>query len=170
MKLLAVWNISIDDEFRDYLNLLASIAVLFILTALALNVYQNYSAKARLVKTYMDMLAYKNFVHEYYGVIQQLPSEAVLRREFVEAESEFTRPSPHITYSDISFTEGAITLSFADKHPDVDGTRLTLRPVVSENTGTVQWLCGYARLPTITDVVNTETTIPKKFLVNICRE
>ena len=175
MKAWTSWHLSLDDEFREYINIIVVIAVIFALGILSLGFYNSYVFKAKMVEVYFDLRSYQVFVHEYYALNQRLPSDELLQTEFVDSPSDFNNPnyglySARIEYADITFDQGELILQFSDSSPELGGFKLHVYPIVDERASLIHWVCGNAQMPGILHEKEPETTLPEKFLVKICRE
>ena len=174
MRFIDSWFIGIDDEYRQYLNILFSACVLFILIILTLITVKHLHERAKFTEIYYAMADLRVDVQEYYGYFHELPSDELLQALINKnGEEIFTsRHIRHFTFSQAVALNGAIILTFVSSNEEINGSKLSIQPYVDASIGTVFWRCGYASLPDKFEagLVDTPTSLPRKFLTSMCQE
>lgn len=170
MKFNDTWNLGIDDEYREYLNLGFSTLVIFILIALALDSYENHVRKAQISELYHLAMEVRNHSQEYYAAKHTMPSKESMWTHITASKLLTEKYSPQLTIHNVRFSDGMWILEFNSNLDSLHKTSFSLRPVIDPERGTVIWLCGYA------SAINAQvsgfehaTTLPRKYLPRDCR-
>lgn len=171
MQFRDTWFLSIDDEFRQYLNVaFASIVILFMGLTTAYS-YKHLNEKAQLTEFYTIITQLKLVVQEHYAFHHEFPSNEILQTMLQDTSLVPAAEYSKVLYSNVEFDNGGIIVTFESDIPDINDTTLSFFPIVDPNINGVFWRCGYGNLPTqISSIPEHQTTLPPKYLVNICKE
>lgn len=144
-------------------ELLTVVAILGLLVAVALRLYQPATAKASVVDGFAGGSEARMRVHEHYATTGRWLDVGAEKR--VEEDD----PYPHMA----SIDQGAVSVAFAADHVKrLGGDTLTLRPAVrprGEGMALV-WVCGSAAIPGgLVAQGEDQTDIPVGGLPGLCR-
>jgi len=121
------------------IELMIVIAILGIITCLAVPTYQNYAIRAQVSEGLHLAGEWESAVADFYNTNQSWPSQA-----------DLTDMAPGIGayVSNISVTSGVITITYgtAQSSAQIAGARLTIVPYTDANNDIV-WQCGLAAAP-----------------------
>jgi len=144
-------------------ELMAVVAIIGILSAIALPLYMDYTKRTRMTEVVLAVSACRTPVSEAYQNQKTAPGAANWGCEVSAPASRYVQA---IT-TDINGKIIATAMNFSD--PDIDGKILTLVPLIGGTTATAAtdmgkavsaWRCG--------DPADG-TNIPSKYLPNSCR-
>ena len=148
------------------IELMLATAILGLLMAFALRMYQPAIAKAEVMNTFSASSEERMRVHEHYAVTGEWLGAGSLAEEA-------TKPPGFGRLEDVRIDRGAVTVTFDQgQRAQLRGTAVTLRPlVVPDGRGvSLSWSCGYAETASGLEMPGeNRTDIPPLNLPLSCR-
>lgn len=168
-----------EKRFNALFHLLSAFLIIAILVAIALNHYSDNVQKARLTQVYTLLPTLKIYFHEYYAIKGRLPTQQE-SKFFIETLANVG--SMELAIDEFSYyDDGGFSVLLKSDDQEIDGHRLSLKPLIDTENATVLWLCGHAKaglyaIPEQASVSNQTssatppTTLANKFLPEACRK
>lgn len=169
---LLVVSSEVTQETRATLELAVVLAIVMMLTALALRGYETYVIRAQFTEAFMLTTTVKAEMIEHRAQHGRWPdTESNLQYLTPNREQSLGRVVDYITLGD----GGALTAVFDTDRavPSLQGRRLTFRPLlVPTSAGSpVAWVCAGHGIPDgLTATGRNESNVEAKHLPFACRE
>jgi type IV pilus assembly protein PilA len=143
------------------IELMIVVAIIGILSAIAIPAYQNYTIRAQVTEGLTLADGWKVAIAEYYANNGSWPSSADLT---------VTVPSIGKYETGITVTSGAVTIVYGNQvNQSINNSALTLVPYTDDNDD-VLWQCGLATPPSgnIASGATNGTTLTAQYLPTSC--
>ncbi|HVA54425.1 MAG TPA: pilin [Gammaproteobacteria bacterium] len=149
------------------IELMIVIAIIGILSSIAIPQYQDYVIRSEIVEAFSMSDSLKPAILDYYKFHGTFPAN----------NQAAGIPAPKYLIGNfvtgITVSDGAITVEFGNKvTKDVKGRLLSVRPlvVIGSPTSPIDWNCGHATAPNGMQAIGVnKTTLADKYLPAICR-
>lgn len=156
------------------IELMIAVAIIGILTAVALPAYRDYTIRAQVSEALSLSSVLKGDVAEYFNEKGTFPGTLLVTKCGSATTCAGGTPTDHkgnyITQIDVG-TGGAISITFGNKanSDKLAAKLLTIRPGV-DAAGNVTWICGKAAAPTNVTASRTDaTTVDAAYLPTSCK-
>jgi type IV pilus assembly protein PilA len=153
-----------SDRGFTLIELMIVVAIIGILSAIAVPAYLNYTARAQIMEGLNLSDGWKTAVVEYYNQYGSWPSQPDLSG---------TTPSVGNYASNVTVSTGVIQITYAGAqvNQSIFNQTLTLVPYTNDN-GDVLWQCGLAAAPTGASIASGAvaggTTLAPQYLPTSC--
>lgn len=140
------WSINYEQSPMELLlagdgNALTGVMIMGIMAAVALPAYQDYTARAQVAQVLADSQPLQKAVTDYYVANGKLPkSEQGLDLRVQGNSAKYLEG--------YGIANGVIVLSFGDQAAAALKAHVLLLTPYRDAKGALDWLCGYAKLPT----------------------
>jgi Tfp pilus assembly major pilin PilA len=153
------------------LGFMLSVAVLFIVGTLAVNIYKDNAYKAYTSDILTNITDIKTRFHEHYAYKNAFPNPDEVHNYFANTDSMTYDSYEIFTDRRAKVTGAAITISIKHKKHEIDGRTITFTALQDSSRGTVVWLCGYASHQDYPFAgAHNKTTLKREYLPEICRD
>ena len=144
------------------IELMIVVAIIGILSAIAIPAYQNYTVRAQVTEGLTLADGWKVAISEYYATNGGWPSQTDLTGLV---------PSVGKYESDISVTSGVVVITYGNQvNQNINNSKLTLVPYTNDNDE-ILWQCGSAAAPSGTLASGAPTgltTVTPQYLPTSC--
>ena len=145
------------------IELMIVVAILGILSAIAIPAYQNYSIRAQVTEGLSLSGGWKTAITEFYATNGAWPSQSDLSGT-VQAGGNYA--------SNVTVNTGVIQITYGGSaHLAIAGATLTLVPYTNDN-GDILWQCGWAAPPAASTLASGAiaggTTLAPQYLPSSC--
>ena len=145
------------------IELMIVVAIIGILSVLAIPAYQNYTIRAQVTEGFNLADGWKTALVEYYANNGAWPSQADLTGSV---------PSTGNYESNITVNSGVIQITYGSlANQSINGAVLTIVPYTNDNND-ILWQCGLAAPPSgaiASGATAGGTTLPPQYLPSACR-
>jgi Tfp pilus assembly major pilin PilA len=163
--------VPLDDEYREMLGFMISVAVIFIIGTLALGIHKNYVYKSSVSEIFSNIPDIKIHFHEHYAAENVLPDSDDVRSYFANTRGISYESYELFADENTGITGAVITVSIISDLQEIDGDTISYLALKDSSKGVVVWLCGYALHPDYPfAAAQNRTTLKREYLPEICRD